>query len=130
MPTASAKSTAELRDYQEEGFIWLARLARLEAGACLADDMGLGKTVQAIALMLHRAAEGPCLVVAPTSVCPNWAAEALDAAILAETVQAGPAVDGVTRRQALTVDSLEPEFHHARIRAIRGLVAGGRGDRG
>jgi len=66
---------AELRDYQEDGFIWLARLARLEAGACLADDMGLGKTVQAIALMLHRAAEGPCLVVAPTSVCPNWAAE-------------------------------------------------------
>ena len=68
---------AELRDYQEEGFIWLARLARLEAGACLADDMGLGKTVQALALMLHRAAEGPCLVVAPTSVCPNWAAEVL-----------------------------------------------------
>jgi SNF2 family DNA or RNA helicase len=68
---------AELRDYQREGFTWLARLARLEAGACLADDMGLGKTVQALALMLHRAAEGPCLVVAPTSVCPNWAAEAL-----------------------------------------------------
>lgn len=68
---------AELRDYQEEGFTWLARLARLEAGACLADDMGLGKTVQALALMLHRAAEGPCLVVAPTSVCPNWAAEVL-----------------------------------------------------
>jgi superfamily II DNA or RNA helicase len=68
---------AELRPYQEEGFAWLARLARLEAGACLADDMGLGKTVQAIALMLHRAAEGPCLVVAPTSVIPNWASEIL-----------------------------------------------------
>ena len=76
-PKTPATLQAELRDYQEEGFIWLARLARLEAGACLADDMGLGKTVQAIALMLHRATEGPCLVVAPTSVCPNWAAELL-----------------------------------------------------
>jgi len=37
--------------------------------------MGLGKTVQAIAVMLDRAADGPCLVVAPTSVCPNWEAE-------------------------------------------------------
>jgi len=76
-PELPVTLAAELRPYQEEGFAWLARLARLEAGACLADDMGLGKTVQAIALMLHRAAEGPCLVVAPTSVVPNWAAEIL-----------------------------------------------------
>ncbi len=34
---------AELRDYQEEGFQWLARLAQTGMGACLADDMGLGK---------------------------------------------------------------------------------------
>jgi len=66
---------AELRDYQVEGFAWLSRLARWGAGACLADDMGLGKTVQAIAVMLDCAEEGPCLVVAPTSVCPNWEAE-------------------------------------------------------
>ena len=66
---------AELRDYQVEGFAWMSRLARWGAGACLADDMGLGKTVQAIAVMLDRAEAGPCLVVAPTSVCPNWQAE-------------------------------------------------------
>jgi superfamily II DNA or RNA helicase len=66
---------ADLRDYQVEGFVWLSRLARWGAGACLADDMGLGKTVQAIAVMLDRAEQGPCLVVAPTSVCPNWVAE-------------------------------------------------------
>ncbi len=66
---------ADLRDYQVEGFVWMSRLARWGAGACLADDMGLGKTVQAIAVMLDRAAEGPCLVVAPTSVCPNWETE-------------------------------------------------------
>lgn len=63
---------ATLRDYQTEGYQWLCRLAHWGAGACLADDMGLGKTLQAIALLLHRAAGGPALVVAPTSLGFNW----------------------------------------------------------
>ncbi|MBI3144533.1 MAG: DEAD/DEAH box helicase [Pseudogulbenkiania sp.] len=67
---------AELRDYQQEGYGWLARLARWGVGACLADDMGLGKTVQTLALLLERAPAGPQLVVAPTSVALNWLAEA------------------------------------------------------
>ncbi len=67
---------AELRDYQEEGYRWLARLAWMGIGACLADDMGLGKTIQSLALLLQRASLGPSLVVAPTSVCWNWSAEA------------------------------------------------------
>ncbi len=67
---------AELRPYQAEGFRWLARLAHCGAGACLADEMGLGKTVQALALLLSRAHDGPALVVAPTSVCGNWRDEA------------------------------------------------------
>ena len=66
---------ASLRAYQEEGFIWMARLDQIHAGACLADDMGLGKTVQAISMLLSCVNEGPCLIVAPTSVCPNWQAE-------------------------------------------------------
>lgn len=66
---------ATLRDYQREGFRWLTRLASLGVGACLADDMGLGKTLQAIALILDRAPQGPTLVVAPTSVLFNWEAE-------------------------------------------------------
>ncbi|MCY1017199.1 DEAD/DEAH box helicase [Pyxidicoccus sp. MSG2] len=70
------KLKAELRDYQREGFTWMARLAEWGAGACLADDMGLGKTLQALALLLHRAGEGPALVVAPTSVGFNWVREA------------------------------------------------------
>jgi superfamily II DNA or RNA helicase len=74
-PRLPAMLQAELRDYQMDGYVWLSRLARWGAGACLADDMGLGKTVQAIAVLLDRAAEGPCLVVAPTSVCPNWTNE-------------------------------------------------------
>ena len=64
--------TATLRDYQIEGFRWLARLAEWGAGACLADDMGLGKTLQSIALLLRRAHDGPALVIAPTTVCQNW----------------------------------------------------------
>ncbi|MEB3289743.1 MAG: DEAD/DEAH box helicase [Leptolyngbya sp.] len=67
---------AELRDYQVEGFNWLARLAHWGVGACLADDMGLGKTLQALAVILTRAPEGPTLIIAPTSVCMNWLSEA------------------------------------------------------
>ena len=37
--------------------------------------MGLGKTMQALALLLTRAPDGPTLVVAPTSVCTNWISE-------------------------------------------------------
>ncbi len=75
-PAVPSTLQAELRPYQEVGFGWLARLSRWGAGACLADDMGLGKTVQVLALLLERAAGGPALVVAPTSVVANWLDEA------------------------------------------------------
>ncbi|MCB9765998.1 MAG: DEAD/DEAH box helicase [Alphaproteobacteria bacterium] len=75
-PTLPEGFAATLRPYQHDGYVWLARLAELGAGACLADDMGLGKTVMALALLLRRARQGPALVVAPTSVCGNWAQEA------------------------------------------------------
>ena len=75
-PEPPSTLQAQLRDYQLEGFRWLARLAHWGAGACLADDMGLGKTVQALALILTRAPAGPSLVLAPTSVCTNWLEEA------------------------------------------------------
>ncbi len=67
---------AELRNYQIEGYQWLAQRAHWGVGACLSDDMGLGKTLQALALLVHRAPGGPALVVAPTSVCGNWMEEA------------------------------------------------------
>jgi hypothetical protein len=74
-PRLPSTLQAELRDYQHEGYAWLARLAHWGAGACLADDMGLGKTLQALALLLRRAPDGPALVLAPTSVCDNWLTE-------------------------------------------------------
>ncbi len=74
-PVVPSTLKASLRDYQVEGYKWLTGLAHMGVGACLADDMGLGKTLQALAVMLDRAADGPTLVVAPTSVCMNWASE-------------------------------------------------------
>lgn len=78
---------AELRDYQLEGFRFLVRRTEAGLGACLADDMGLGKTIQAIATLLYRAARGPALVVAPTSVCRNWEDEVQRFAPSLETVR-------------------------------------------
>jgi superfamily II DNA or RNA helicase len=75
-PILPANLQAELRPYQEDGYAWATRLSAAGFGACLADDMGLGKTLQALAVMLNRAEGGAALVVAPTSVCGNWLAEA------------------------------------------------------
>ncbi|MEW1806454.1 DEAD/DEAH box helicase [Pseudarthrobacter sp. NPDC080039] len=97
-----ATLNAELRPYQLEGYNWLSFLYKHGLGGILADDMGLGKTVQALALMCaakelavaaaasletpddgaaaasgtRAAGVAPFLVVAPTSVVGNWAAEA------------------------------------------------------
>jgi len=61
---------ATLRPYQKIAVNWLAFLRSVGLGGILADDMGLGKTVEAMCLF-----EKKCLVVAPTSVLPNWQAE-------------------------------------------------------
>ena len=71
--------TATLRPYQQRGLAWLAFLARLGLGACLADDMGLGKTVQILALEAldkEAAAARPTLVVCPVSMVGTWQREA------------------------------------------------------
>ncbi|CAN5491520.1 DEAD/DEAH box helicase [soil metagenome] len=69
---------ATLRDYQRDGLDWLSFLWDNGLGGVLADDMGLGKTVQTLALIARVANAGSrkFLVVAPTSVVTNWAAEA------------------------------------------------------
>jgi hypothetical protein len=45
-----------------------------------------------------------------------------DMTILRRMVNGGPAVDGVTRQRALTVDSLPIEVHHTKINKIRAMV--------
>ncbi len=68
-----------LRPYQAQGVDWLQFLRGAGIGAVLADDMGLGKTVQTLAHLVIEQAEGrldrPALIVCPTSLVPNWAAE-------------------------------------------------------
>jgi superfamily II DNA or RNA helicase len=82
-----AALNAQLRPYQVSGFQWLTFLWTHGLGGILADDMGLGKTLQTLALVQHAkdmAERGedapvpnpPFLIVAPTSVVANWAAEA------------------------------------------------------
>ena len=71
---------ASLRDYQVEGFQWLATLWDARLGGILADDMGLGKTLQTLCLVEHLRVSGeltaPVLVIAPTSVMGAWRGEA------------------------------------------------------
>jgi superfamily II DNA or RNA helicase len=98
-PRVPSTLQAELRDYQLEGFDWMARLAKWGVGACLADDMGLGKTLQTLTLLLHRSAAGPQLVVAPTSVTPNW---------LAETTRFAPTLRLHAYRESRSLDGLGP----------------------
>lgn len=71
---------ATLRPYQQAGLSWLQFLREYGFAGILADDMGLGKTVQTLAhIQLEKQAgraDRPSLVIAPTSLLPNWAAEA------------------------------------------------------
>lgn len=71
---------ARLRPYQQRGYAWLYRNARLGLGSVIADDMGLGKTLQVIAVLQRLKdegtfAEGSALVVVPTSLLTNWQKE-------------------------------------------------------
>ncbi|MBI1225057.1 MAG: ATP-dependent helicase [Bacteroidetes bacterium] len=101
-PKIPSTFKAELRPYQEDGFRWLSQLAYWGVGACLADDMGLGKTVQALALLLDRAKQGPALVCAPASVVRNWYHEAVKF-----TPTLNPLVFGEGDRQEM-LDNLQP----------------------
>ena len=42
-----------MRNYQLEGYEWLAKLYENGINGILADEMGLGKTIQTIALFCH-----------------------------------------------------------------------------
>jgi SNF2 family DNA or RNA helicase len=70
----------KLRPYQAQGVAWLQFLSSAGLGGVLADDMGLGKTVQTLVHLLIEQAAGrldrPALIVCPTSLIPNWTAEA------------------------------------------------------
>lgn len=65
--------TATLRSYQWEGVLWLATMRKNQKGCLLADEMGLGKTLQVLShLYAIKDPKGPFLIIAPTSLLPNW----------------------------------------------------------
>ncbi|MDD5298821.1 MAG: SNF2-related protein [Rhodocyclaceae bacterium] len=71
---------ATLRPYQQRGYAWLYRNARLGLGSVIADDMGLGKTLQVITTLQKlkedgNLAEARALVIVPTSLLTNWQKE-------------------------------------------------------
>ncbi|MDN2582689.1 DEAD/DEAH box helicase [Aquibium sp. ELW1220] len=76
---APAGLEATLRRYQAYGAAWMSRLLEQGFGGVLADDMGLGKTVQTLALLQARrnaGAQGPALLIVPTSLLHGWQAQA------------------------------------------------------
>lgn len=70
---------AQLRPYQWLGVCWLQHLKKANFNGLLADDMGLGKTLQTIAHLCLEKQQGhltqPVLIIAPTSLLPNWTNE-------------------------------------------------------
>ncbi len=68
---------AQLRPYQQRGYSWMYRNAKIGFGSIIADDMGLGKTLQVITTLLKYKEDGlldkePALVVVPTGLLTNW----------------------------------------------------------
>ena len=132
-----AAINAQLRPYQLAGFQWLAFLWSHGLGGILADDMGLGKTLQTLALLQHakdtwrdRRNRPPFLIVAPTSVLANWAAEAarfapdLAVTVVSDTLgRRGGTLADVTARSGRGGDLVHAA--PARLRGLRRAALGG-----
>ncbi|WP_204807469.1 DEAD/DEAH box helicase [Mycobacterium riyadhense] len=136
-PVAAPSSLhADLRAYQADGFAWLATLYTHGLGGILADDMGLGKTVQSLALICHARQHNsgipPFLVVAPSSVVGNWAAEAarfvpdLSVVAIADTLRrSGAHLDDLVAGAGFVVTSytlFRLDFEAYAARAWSGLI--------
>ncbi|MCX7382347.1 MAG: DUF4392 domain-containing protein [Alphaproteobacteria bacterium] len=103
--------------------------------ALIAADIANGEAIACVTPARHLIVAGVsnwgayALLAALAVLRPEWRTRllasldpALDRAILETTVRDGPAVDGISRTQALTVDNHDIGFHHAKLEEIRAAV--------
>jgi hypothetical protein len=103
--------------------------------ALIAADIANGEAIACVTAARHLIVAGVSnwgawgLLAALAVLRPDWRDgllasldERLDQAVLEATVFRGPAVDGVSRGQTLTVDGFDSATHHRKLRAIRAAV--------
>jgi D-glutamate cyclase len=106
----------------------------------IAQHVDHGETIACVTPARHLIVAGVsnwgayALLGALAALRPDWRErllacldEKLDRAILGAVVNNGPAVDGVSRLRAMTVDNLDVTVHHGKLREIRALVRAGYG---
>ncbi|MEH6908513.1 DEAD/DEAH box helicase [Neobacillus drentensis] len=77
-PVPPMSFLANLKPFQEDGFIWLKSLHYRRIGGLLADDMGLGKTIQVVSFLSYLQQTNqltPVLIVVPKTLIENWEKE-------------------------------------------------------
>ena len=103
--------------------------------ALIAADIANGEAIACVTPAEHLIVAGVsnwgayALLAALAVIRPEWRERLLssldpllDARVLETLVTQGPAVDGISRVQALTVDGHGVAMHHAKLAAIRGMV--------
>jgi hypothetical protein len=106
----------------------------------IAQHVDHGETIACVTPARHLIVAGVsnwgayALLGALAALRPDWRErllacldEKLDQVVLKATVNNGPAVDGVSRLRAMTVDNLDKAIHHSKLREIRSLVQAGHG---
>ncbi len=101
----------------------------------IAQHVDHGATIACITPARHLIVAGVsnwgayALLGALAALRPDWRErllacldEELNQAVLEATLNDGPAVDGVSRLRAMTVDNLDVTVHHSKLREIRALV--------
>jgi hypothetical protein len=104
----------------------------------IAEHVAHGETIACVTAAQHLIVAGVsnwgayALIGALAALREDWRGtllacldETVDRAVLEATVEHGPAVDGVSRLQTLTVDNLDIATHHRMLQMVRTMVERG-----